>query len=138
MSVSLEVGAMWRDGRVWTVESALVPQLPLGITVTNARGHDSKQTCLGVSRPLCEVERRLKAPSQQDRQEQCELTSLGQETQLGVLGTPSMSLYTQKDLQTILCRQPHMAESHRLQPMASYRVILDPTSYYIILRHTES
>jgi hypothetical protein len=43
---------------------------------------------------LCEVERRLKAPSQQDRQERCELTSLGQETQLGVLGTPRASLYT--------------------------------------------
>ena len=39
--------------------------------------------------------RRLEAPSQQDRQRQVELMFLGQETQLGVLGTPRASLYTE-------------------------------------------
>jgi hypothetical protein len=79
---------------------------------------------------LCEVERCLKAPSQQDRQEVCELTSLGQETQLGVLGTPRASLYTRENY-----KQPHMAESRRLQPMASYK---SHAVLYVILRHRAS
>ena len=41
-----------------------------------------------------EGNRRLRAPSRQDRQDALQLTSLGQETQLGVLGTPRTSLNT--------------------------------------------
>ena len=49
---------------------------------------------IGVFRPVTRREYRLKAPSQQDRQKASRIGSLGQETQLGVLGTPRSTLYT--------------------------------------------
>ena len=66
----------------------------LACVVTDVRGHNSKQT-LEVSLDLnTKWNGHLKAPSRQDRQRQVELMSLGQETQLGVLGTPRLTLYT--------------------------------------------
>ena len=50
-----------------------------------------------------------------------ELTSLGQETQLGVLGTPTSTLYTYGHTNETKRTLPHMPESHRLQAMASYK-----------------
>jgi hypothetical protein len=108
------------------------------VIVTDAWGHDSVADFVKVSLDLeMKMKTRLKAPSQQDRQKQVRLTSLRQETQLGVLGTPSASLYTGR-LQTFTNEQPRMTESRRLQPMASYRVALCSTSYYVIMRHHAS
>ena len=57
-------------------------------------GHDLKQTSLGVFKPLSVHNQVFHPAAREESDNRLELTSLGQETQLGVLGTPSGSLYT--------------------------------------------
>ena len=57
-------------------------------------GHNLKQTSLGVFRPLWLTAKYRLLTQVREKKNKMELTSLGQETQLGVLGTPSASLYT--------------------------------------------
>jgi hypothetical protein len=89
--------------------------------VTDAWGHDSlADFYTGVFRPRDE-EVRLKAPSQQGRQKQLELTSRRQETQLRVLGTLRSSLYTYRRVNKTKRTLPRTSESPRLQTEASYK-----------------
>jgi hypothetical protein len=102
------VDIVGEDLQVWVLWEALVGSAILDVQssrgegkklslMSPARGDTTPSRLIPVSLDrMCEIERCLKAPSQQDRQEGCELTSLGQETQLGVLGTPRASLYTRE------------------------------------------
>ena len=92
----------------------------------------------GVFRPLLGIPPRLPWIRTREVRKQSELTSQRQETQLGVLGTPSVTLYTSYSYRETSPR----LEPVRPRPVTSYRnpqpPLRHPASRYVILRHATS
>ena len=101
-------------------------------------GHDLKQTSTGVFRPFPVTETGVPCRQASREQTRMRLTSLGQETQLGVLRTPRSSLYTRVSTNVRKHNQLPRLESPRPQVVSSYRVLSHTTPYHVILRHATS